>query len=151
MGRLIFSKDTYLYLDTNIFIYAMEGFEDYKESLSNLFEDVGKNLVKAVTSELTIAEVLIKPIKDGKTELCRQFNAAIQSSGGLQVIPITRGVLLQAAKIRAGIGVRLPDAIHLATALLSGCNVFLTNDRSIAKHDIIQILYLSELISHADK
>jgi uncharacterized protein len=37
-------------------------------------------------------------------------------------------VIDRATDIRARYGFRTPDAIHLAAAVVSGCDVFLTND-----------------------
>ncbi|MEY4531807.1 MAG: hypothetical protein RLZZ156_2528, partial [Deinococcota bacterium] len=41
---------------------------------------------------------------------------------------------------------KTPDAIHLATALETGCEVFLTNDTRIKSPDL-EIITLSSLIS----
>jgi hypothetical protein len=38
--------------------------------------------------------------------------------------------LEEAARLRAPTKLKLPDAIHLATATLNGCDCFLTNDDS---------------------
>ena len=37
--------------------------------------------------------------------------------------------LIEGARQRATLGVLTPDAIHVATALSVGCEVFLSNDR----------------------
>jgi predicted nucleic acid-binding protein len=39
----------------------------------------------------------------------------------------------RAAEIRAQHGFKTPDAIHLAAAIESGCDRFLTNDRRLAR------------------
>jgi len=134
-----------LYLDTNVFVYALEGFERFRSILGELFREVQDGRIKAVTSELTLAEVLVKPLADGKMEVCAAYGAAIQDSEGLEVAPVTREVLIEAAGIRARMGVRLPDAIHEATAILSGCRSFLTNDRNIREIPNMSVVYLSDI------
>ena len=48
----------------------------------------------------------------------------------LEVIIVDNSVSTQAARIRAKYkGIKDMDAIHLATAIIYGCDVFLTNDR----------------------
>jgi predicted nucleic acid-binding protein len=47
------------------------------------------------------------------------------------VIPIDRSILVDAAHYRARLGIKLPDAIHVATAVAAGCEIFLSNDRKI--------------------
>jgi hypothetical protein len=56
-----------VYLDTNIFIYALEGYPDFVEELAELFESLDEGNLSAGTSELTLAEVLVRPFIDGDT------------------------------------------------------------------------------------
>lgn len=145
MGSITGVVSSPVYLDTNIFVYALEGFERFEPLLSDLFKQIQDGQLRAVTSELTLAEVLVKPLADGETEICAAYTAAVQDSGGLEVVPITREVLIEAAGIRAKTGVRLPDAIHIATSILSGCQTFLTNDKSIREIPNMKVIYLSDL------
>jgi len=46
-----------VYFDTNIIVYAVEGFNDYREFLTALFQLVDAGATAAVTSELTRAMV----------------------------------------------------------------------------------------------
>jgi predicted nucleic acid-binding protein len=46
----------------------------------------------------------------------------------LTVGPVTREILIEAARLRGLSRIKLPDAIHAATALQKGCSSFLTND-----------------------
>jgi len=134
-----------VYFDTNVFVYALEGFERFQPLLRELFGKIQDAQLRAVTSELTLAEVLVKPLVDGRTDVCTAYLAAVQDSEGLEVVPVTRDVLVEAAGIRARLGVRLPDAIHVATAVLSGCRSFLTNDRSITEIPDVRVIYLSDI------
>jgi predicted nucleic acid-binding protein len=51
----------------------------------------------------------------------------------------------RAASIRARYRLRTPDAIHLATAILEGVDVFLTNDRDLLQVREVPILLIDEL------
>ena len=53
-----------VYLDSNVFIYAVEGMEPYQADLRNLFVQIASSKIIAVTSVLTLAEVLVKPFRD---------------------------------------------------------------------------------------
>jgi predicted nucleic acid-binding protein len=77
--------------------------------------------------------------------VCSAFDTAIQNSTGLEVVPVTREILIEAAGIRAQTGVKLPDAIHLSTAIVSGCASFLTNDKSLLSLRDLKVIYLSNL------
>jgi predicted nucleic acid-binding protein len=54
-----------VYLDTNIVIYALEGFESYRSVLLELLNNLDQRVIRGVTSELTLSEVLVKPLRDG--------------------------------------------------------------------------------------
>lgn len=136
------------YLDTNIFIYAIEGYPDFVDELSQLFDNIDSGNFKAFTSELTLAEVLVKPLMDGNLEIQAVYQQALQSSEVLEVVVVSRDVLIEAARLRAVANLRLPDAIHGATAILSGCETFLTNDRRLAALPDIEVVVLSDVMDN---
>lgn len=117
-----------VYLDTNIVIYALEGFAPYRPILLELLENLDQGVIRGVTSELTLAEVLVKPFRDGNQDRIDAYESFLFGRENLRVVPVTRDVLVKAATLRASSGIRLPDAIHLATAMIHGCDAFLTND-----------------------
>jgi predicted nucleic acid-binding protein len=136
-----------VYLDTNVFIYAVEGFPLFSDELAELFASFDQGKLDAVTSELTLAEALVKPFMDHDALRQEAYVSAIQNSSSLQVLPVTRQVLVEAARTRAESRVRLPDAIHAATARLMGCDAFLTNDDDFAAVHGLNVVVLSEVIS----
>lgn len=51
----------------------------------------------------------------------------------MTVLPITVAVYERAARIRAThVAIKLPDALHLATAIENGCGAFVTADAKLA-------------------
>jgi predicted nucleic acid-binding protein len=139
-------KGERVYLDTNIFIYALEGYPDYLDSLTALFSEIDKGKLKAVTSELTLAEVLVKPVMDNNHHLEIIYLETIQSSDNLEVIPIDRQILIEAAKMRAqSTTIHLPDAIHLATARINHCSSFITNDKRLKFLPDMDVIIFSEV------
>lgn len=144
MGILDALRGRRTYLDTNVFIYALEGFPAFTEQLSLLFAAIERGEALCVTSQLTLAELLVKPFRDGdraKETTCRQ---AIQNRPGLAVIPVGLEILVEAARRRAAENLRIPDAIHLATAISGGCGAFLTNDERLTSRKGLDVLLLAE-------
>ena len=134
------------YLDANVFVYAVEGGTPFDEVLGDLFGWVARAEQEGLTSELTLAEALVKPFADGDVERQAAFERAVRTQGGLSVAPVTRAVLVEAARLRAVVtSLKLPDAIHAATALRHGCAVFLTNDRRIKALPGLDVLHLADL------
>lgn len=128
-----------VYLDTNIFVYAVEGFARHLEELVGLFAGIEAGSLNAVTSELTLAECLVKPFMDENTTRQQVYLDLLAGRPGLSVVPISRSILVEAARMRSTSGaLRLPDAIHVATAVASECGVLLTNDRALAANGIVE-------------
>jgi predicted nucleic acid-binding protein len=134
------------YFDTNVFIYAVEGYPAYTPLLNVVYGLLESGELHAVTSEITLAEVLVKPLMDGNRALVQRYQEALDTSQGLTVVPISRSILLQAARVRAqAASIPLPDAIHVATAQATGCPVLLTNDTRLKAAPGLQVILLSEI------
>lgn len=116
-----------VYLDTNIFIFALEAEPQFGPACSKLLRAVDSGDIRAVTSELTLAEVLVKPLQIGNAELARRFSTTIAESQ-MTLRPVSRAILYRSAEIRALHGGRLADAIHLATAVETGCRLIVSED-----------------------
>ena len=117
-----------LYLDANFFIYVLEGSEPWAKPARSVSQALDRGECSAVTSELSLAECLVKPMASGRTEFIETYLAMFRDHRSLSLVPITRDLLIDAARLRALSRIKLPDAIHAATALRSGCASFLTND-----------------------
>jgi len=134
-----------LYLDSNIFIYTLEGYPDFDDVLKRLANDIVEGKAEAVTSEITLAEVLTQPIAKQDKITQRNYEEALQNSETFTVVPVARNVLIEAAQIRAFSNLKLPDAIHFATASLSQCTHFVTNDSHFKDYPNIKVLSLQQL------
>jgi predicted nucleic acid-binding protein len=139
-----------LYLDANVFIYALDSaLTPWHVPAQALFRLVDSGRASAVTSELSLAECLVKPLRDGNGALADLYRGAINANNpGLAVAPVSRDVLIEAARLRASRPpLKLPDAIHVATAALNGCDVLVTNDAAFrAAGTDSNVALLSELV-----
>src|ERR1035438_5453343 len=81
-----------------------------------------------VTSFVTLIEVLVHPLREGRPELAEEYRNILLHSPALTAIPLDEGIAEEAAGLRARHNLRTPDAIQLATAIRSGASWFLTND-----------------------
>ena len=64
----------------------------------------------------------------GQVEFIQTYLGMLQNRRSLSLVQVTRNILIDAARLRAHSRIKLPDAIHAATALQSECASFLTND-----------------------
>ena len=147
MGLLSAIQGNRVYLDTNVFIYALEGFPPLDTELQDLFNAVGRGDFEGWTSELTLAEALVKPLKDGHTALIDAYDTTLQDRPHFHLLGITRTILREAARLRGSTSLKLPDAIHLATAEQTGCTTFVTNDTDFKGATSMKVVVLSELVT----
>jgi predicted nucleic acid-binding protein len=132
-----------IFWDTNLFIYL---FEDYR-NLSKKAEALRKTMLsrgdQLLTSTLTIGEVLVKPMEQGATSICYQYENAITSTA--IVIPFD----LKAAKIYASLrkdrALRAPDAVQLSCAASVGVDLFVTNDARLQGKHVSGIHFIAAL------
>jgi predicted nucleic acid-binding protein len=115
-------------MDAAPVIYAVERVPGYGAAVDARLAAPG---VVPVTSELTRLECRVKPLREGDGALLADFDAYFAEA--LTAVALTREVIDRATELRARHGVRTPDALHLAAAAASGCDVFLTNDLRLAQ------------------
>lgn len=120
-----------IYLDANIFIYVVEGHPTLRRPLEQLMEGIQTGTIQALTSELTLAEVLVKPLSQPERHYVTEYRLLLSGRPDLPVMPVTREVLEKSAELRASIGGKLADAIHVATAVIANCTHILTDDERI--------------------
>jgi predicted nucleic acid-binding protein len=107
----------------------------------------GPQAYDIVTSELTLLEVLIGPIKRGNVSLQRGFKQLLLGSSQVRTVPISRSVLEHAAALRAASGLKTPDARHVATAPSEGCVRFVTNDAGLRGAPNLHVTVLHDLVT----
>jgi predicted nucleic acid-binding protein len=128
MGAAV-SDPPLVYLDANVFVIAMENPGAQSDHAWWIMQAIDDGKIAAVTSEITLAEVLVKPIEVGNRELTATYEAMIVSTDRFEVIPVGRDILVGAARLRARRNsIRLPDAIHVATARAALCCCVVSND-----------------------
>lgn len=121
-----------LYLDTNVFIAAFETDLPKGVAARRVLAAVDAGIIEAMTSELTLAELLVKPLRDADSDLAAIYRAVISPESGFSIVPVGRRILEGAAGQRARVaGLKLPDAIHLATAVDAACSVVASGDRAL--------------------
>ena len=116
------------YIDSALVIYATDFRSPYfRRSTAALSERRERGEVM-LASEIIIAEVLVTALKRGDQALERRTRLVLHS---LRLVAVDRRVVETAARLRADLNLKTPDAIHAATALLYGCTTLLTNDRKL--------------------
>lgn len=121
-----------LHLDTNVLIALAEGADDLSRTLWNLVGSQKSDQRFLCTSELTLAELVVLPHRQKDDRLLQLYDNWFVSGRLFDVAPIDKPILWGAAVVRAEHpGIKLPDAIHVSTAIGMGCGHLLSADRGI--------------------
>ena len=135
-----------IYVDSPAIIDSVERVEPYGALLDPLWRQVGSRRRSVVCSELVVLETLVKPMREGNGALVRKLRSVLDSSD-VGLVPATRPVWEEAARIRALTGLKTPDALHAATAISVGCDLFITNDSDFRRVDSLPVVILDDLLN----
>jgi len=137
-----------LAIDTAPFIYFIEKHPTYIDRMRLVMQHiVTPSQTTAYASVMTLAEVLVQPLKTGNIVLAQHYERILVQTKRLNLINITPAIARQTAKLRSDYGIKTPDALHIATAIVSGCDGFLTNDRTLKRIHEINVIILDNLTS----
>jgi predicted nucleic acid-binding protein len=134
-----------LYTETAPLIYYVEENPTYVAKMDAIIEAIEDRPIEAVSSVITLTEVLTRPVKLGNARLEREYRDILLHSGGFRLLTITARIAESAAALRARYNLRTPDALHVAAAIDVRCDAFLTNDIGIKRVTEITVLVLDEL------
>jgi predicted nucleic acid-binding protein len=144
VGSLILPASGLVYADAQIAIYSADAHPVYAPLCRPLWQP---GAVTVVTSELTLMETLVGPLRNGDAiHAARRENLWRQPN--TRLLPITEAVLREAARLRAlHAALKTPDAIHAATALLQGCALFVTNDTGFRRLPGLPLAILDDVLA----
>lgn len=127
MGSLTVPPSGLVVIESSTLIYLVERHPIYGPLVAPLWEAAAVGQVELAASALIITETLVFPFRTGDTAAVADYETALFRSE-LRLLSVHQGVLLTAARLRATLNLRTPDAIHAATALEAGATALVTND-----------------------
>ena len=146
------SKGLRVYLDTNVVIRGMERTDASAGEVGRLTELAEHGKLALVTSELTLSEVLVGPLKLGDDLLEKAYLDMLTQDPIFELRPITREVLIESSRIRARSSAILPDSLHVATAALAGCRFIVSYDRRLGGLSNLDVIEPSaEIFAELDR
>ena len=132
-------------LDTSIFIYYLEANPTYEEMAGEVFTWLERSPHTAVTSTITMTELLVHPYRAANEELVNQHYSLLSSFPNLDWVAPDLAIADTAAQLRAQHRLRTPDALQAATAIRRGATAFLTNDAGLARVSEVEVAVLEHL------
>jgi predicted nucleic acid-binding protein len=133
-------------IDTAPIIYFIEKNPKYLGVLKPVFLEIDTGGIEAITSTLTLLEVLVHPFRTKNDILAEKYRDILLYSGGLTTFEIFHEVSEMSSKLRAKYSIRTPDAIQIAVGLIYRASKFLTNDSALKKVSDIDVLVLDDFL-----
>ncbi|MFH1321554.1 MAG: PIN domain-containing protein [Bacteroidota bacterium] len=133
-----------VFIDTAPLIYFIEGHSKYQDQLLEIFQANKQGQINFVTSTLTLLEVLVQPIRLKRQDLVDKYEQILTTSPNIDIYDIDIETSMRAAQIRADYHLRTPDSIQIATGIVNGATMFLTNDSELKRVTEIEVLTLSK-------
>lgn len=124
-------------VDSAPIIYTLEAHPRHAPRFAPLFEGQEAGQLVLAVSTITIAEVLAGPLRSGEEALARRYRAVLES---WQVVELSSDIAESAARLRGQYGLKLPDAIQVASALAINADALATHDRDFSKVRGLRIL-----------
>jgi predicted nucleic acid-binding protein len=133
-----------VFWDSMLFVYLFEEQPEFSGRVSEIRQRMLARKDRLCTSAFTVGEVLSAPYARGDLRLANVYRTAL-SRPQVETISFTGETAEHFARIRVDRSIAAPDAIQLACAAQAGVDLFLTNDRRLARKSIPGIQFIADL------
>lgn len=123
-------------------IYWVEDNKRYIDSLLPLFSSIHQGQKLAVSSYITLVEILTKPLAQKRKDLVVKYKELFLKESFLILAELDADSSEASAFFKAKYRLKTPDAIQLGLALAHQVDVFLTNDRRLKQVKEIPVVCL---------
>lgn len=124
-------------VDSAPIIYVLERHAKLAPRFQPLFDRHAAGEISFAVTTMTIAEVLAGPFGAGEEALAKRYRAVMES---WQVVDLTAELAESAARFRARLKLKLPDAIQVASAIAVNADALVTHDRDFSKVKTLAVL-----------
>lgn len=121
-----------VYLDTSVFIALIQNEAGRVAACREALQDASEEKTRALTSALTVAEV-VKGESGAIPESAEPIIESFFNSPWLRVASVDQRVAVKSREVSRLYGLKPPDAIHVATAILYGASRIFSYDKHILK------------------
>ena len=127
-----------VFIDTAPLIHYLEEHPIYHNAVKNFLEECLEQDRKIASSAITVEEYCVFPYRTGNYSLIERLYDFFEDAE-IEIVDIDRTIAQKAASIRAEFkDFKAMDALQLAAACESGCDLFLTNDKQLQQFEEIR-------------
>jgi predicted nucleic acid-binding protein len=138
-------------LDTNVFVSVLNK-EPSSPDSRKILDRIDSGSLDCVVSTLVIAEMCAGYHMAGQIQEKDDFLTHLEASQSYEIVEVSTGVADLAGRIKAQTGLKLPDAIVVASAMKGGAELLVSNDESLKKAaGFIGVLSSREFVGREEK
>lgn len=115
-----------VHLDARVLALHLTGTGPTREA-DLVLSGIRDGRIKAQTSSVTLYQILVEVYRQGRPSVARDVARTMQLYPRLGMVSASPEIAVQAAEVRARLGGRPERALQIATALVSGADVYLTS------------------------
>ena len=108
------------------------------------FSGIASGSIRAQTSSLTLYQILAEVYRQGRPAAARDVARNLRLYPRLDIVSASPEIAIQAAEVRAQLGGRPERALQIATALVSGAEVYLTSGSGLRRIAGMQVLNVED-------
>lgn len=121
------------YIDTNVFLNVIYKEGALSERSSVFLKKIHSGKVQAVTSSVTLLEIILDMAESGFSEITDVAVASIEDLHNLEIAPLDHTMTKLAADHVMREKLTIHDAYHLATAISRKARIFVTRDEELSR------------------
>lgn len=144
--RAFLRRHRHIALDTSVFIYQLEANSRYLVLTDPIFEWLEQADHRAVTSTITMTELLVQPYREANQQGVDAFYALLSTYPDLDWVAPDLEIADIAAGIRATHNLRTPNALQAATAVKTQASGLITNDAVFQRVRAFETLVLDHVV-----
>jgi predicted nucleic acid-binding protein len=117
--------------------------------LNELLSSIENKECTCITSALVYTEIIPPIARTNNTLALENVIDFLGSTTYFEIFSLSSEICIQAGILRGTLGLKTPDALHVATAIINTCDIFITNDKRIQIPDNMSRLIISEYASYS--
>lgn len=130
-------EQSLLLLDSAPIICFLEDHPKLAARFKPLFEAHAEGRLLFAATTIAVCEVLTGPLKAGNAAVVRRYRAIFDT---WRLVDLAADIAERAARLRASLGLKLSDAVQVASALAIGAAAIVTHDRDFGRVRALRIL-----------
>jgi len=136
-----------VFIDTAPIIYFIEAHPQFGPLAREIVDSFRSGKLIALSSVITLVEVLPKPVESGNDELTKKFSEFLKTGKNIKLLEISADIAELAGNLRGQYpSLKAMDAIQIAVSIDAGADAFITNDIKLKQIKDLKVIVLKEYL-----